>query len=252
MNKQISTGVGIAVIVSASLFLIGLIFFSVPKGYITKQNFSTSVSSEKGKKKPNSLARPDNVNYLITREDFSEETDGWKSYRNDQFGFEMKYPLGFYVDDSEDDTEYTPLPKKDLKAKRVVSISKSDCCQFSFEEGAELKVFFFDDVDKYKDVVENAYQAELSNPGDSILYYSDVDRYYYRNFEGVKNETLVKKDSDKSNRSQNLNLFLKTKKGFYYFMWTSLDPKDKGYDYEKYFIPMLSTFKYEENTPAED
>jgi len=249
MNKQISTGMGIAVIAIAALLVGSLGMLNLRDKSVSKNEPLVS-KIEKKNNGTKSLSRPDNTNYLITEWDFKEETKNWETYKNDQYGFEMKYPPGFNLtDESKSSEQVTPLPPRDLKGKIVASLAKVQCCQFDFEEGMELDIFFFDDVSRYSDSVESAYKSRVSLPGDPTFYYTDVDRYYYRNFEGVKGENLIKKDSDKSNRGDDLDLFLKTKKGFYYFRWNAVDPKNLGFKYDKYFIPMLSTFRYEGNTP---
>lgn len=84
MNKNIPTITGLVIIVAIAVFVIGVMAWQ--SGWVEKfipltTNTPSAIS----------ISTPD-------------ETANWKTYKNEQYGFEIKYPSNFQIDELKSDT----------------------------------------------------------------------------------------------------------------------------------------------------
>ena len=161
------------------------------------------------------------------------DTSDWKTYRNEEYGFEFKYPEDFELDDYKSDKLY-----RSYEGKLIVELSKMICCDFSFEEGIDIKIFYSADESKNPDM-DKLLEDERKGATKET---HTIEKYNYKNFEGVKTISI----DPMAYKAEYIDLFLKTDDGFYFFSWYVDDPENRGFTYTNYFIPMLSTFKFTE------
>jgi len=183
---------------------------------------------------------PDNNIPDDADDDISEiDTSDWKTYRNEEYEFEFKYPKDFELNDSESDELYKPH-----NSKLIVWVSKMLCCKISFDDGMSMEISYSVDKSKYPNM-DNLLESKRERVSEETF---SVEKYNYKNFEGVKTINAVNAGSIYSGMSkeEHIELFLKTDDGFYSFSWVAEDPEDRGFTYTNYFIPMLSTFKFTE------
>ena len=177
---------------------------------------------------------PDNNIPDDADDDISEiDTSDWKTYRNEEYGFEFKYPKDFELNDSESDELYKPH-----NSKLIVWVSKMLCCKISFDDGMSMEISYSADKSKYPNM-DNLLEDEKKGVSEET---HSIEKYSYKNFEGIKTIAIY----PKIYKAEYIDLFLKTDDGFYSFSWYVSDPEDRGFTYTNYFIPMLSTFKFTE------
>jgi len=177
---------------------------------------------------------PDDTDNDTEDDDISKiDTSDWEVYKNEEYGFEMKYPKDFELSESESDRLY-----RSYEGKLIVELSKLLCCKFSFEDGMDIDIFYSTDKSKYPDMDDFLENRRKRVSKETF----SVEKYSYKNFEGVK---TISTDPE-AYKEENLELFLKTDDGFYSFSWLANNPENRGFTYTNYFIPMLSTFKLTE------
>ena len=172
---------------------------------------------------------PDDVDNDISKVDTSD----WKTYKNEEYGFEFKYPKDFELIGSKSDKLYGPY-----NSKLIIWVNKMLCCDFSFENGMNIRISYSSDRSKYPDMNDLLESKRKMVSKETF----SVEKYSYKNFEGAK---TISTDPEIC-KEEHIELFLKTNDGFYSFWWAAEDPEDRGFTYTDYFIPMLSTFKFTE------
>lgn len=161
-------------------------------------------------------------------------TADWKTYSNKKYGFTVKYPQDFKINEQEN----TP---------QVISVDKILCCRFSFDDGMSLQINYIPNtVGGYPDMNDVLKNKKMGLSQETF----SIQKYSYGNFKGVK---AVSIDNGAGLVKQEyIDLYLKVDNGFYSFVWSSLDPENKGFSSADYLLPMLSTFKFTETDAAAD
>ena len=178
---------------------------------------------------------PDDVIPDDAEDDISEiDTSDWKTYRNEEYGFEMKYPDDFEINDSRSDKLY-----RSYEGRLILELSKMLCCDFDFDNGMDIKVFYSKNKSKYPNL-DDLLEIERRGVAEEVFL---VEKYSYKNFEGVKTVSI----NPEMSKGEYIDLFLKINDGFYFFSWYAEDLENRGFTYTDYFIPMLSSFKFTES-----
>jgi len=208
--------------------------FTEFKKYANSYEFKTpklKAEISRIKKDLDKWIKEEGVNELLGK---SNKTADWQIYKNNKYGFEIKYPKGFSLLESDTSKIYQPYNNK------VVEINKILCCKGGgFDDGMSVSIFYSKDENKYP-VINNLLSEERKISSKESF---SVEKYTYGDFEGIKKVSKTK-EKPEVYKEEHLKLFLKTNIGFYEFLWDSMDPQNKGFTFDNYFIPMLSTFKF--------
>lgn len=155
----------------------------------------------------------------------------WKSYQNLAHQFQFLYPADWQIREN-DGEQYEPV-----NGSKLVEISNILCCQLSFDEGLDFKIFYSDDLTKYPDLKNIVSENKKNYP---IKNYS-VETYKIGDFEGI----LIK--SKNTSNSEYAELYLKDNTGFYTILWNTMDPNKKGLTASDYLEKILLSFKFNNN-----
>ena len=105
------------------------------------------------------------------------DISSWKTYRNEEYGFEFEYPEDFELDDSKSDKLYGQY-----NSKLIAWVNKILCCDFSFDDGMIIRISYSSDKSKYPNM-DDLFKIEREGMGKETF---TVEKYSYKNFEGVK------------------------------------------------------------------
>ncbi len=161
-------------------------------------------------------------------------TANWKTYKNDKYGIEIKYPRDFKIIESSLRGIYGPA-----NSEGIVSIEKILCCNASFEDGMDVGIAYSSDKSGYLSP-DDLFKKEILDLKESkeISRFS-LQKFSYGNFEGIKAISI----DPEITKVEYIDLYWKTENGLYYISWFSADLYNKGFSADNYFIPMLSTLK---------
>jgi membrane-bound inhibitor of C-type lysozyme len=151
----------------------------------------------------------------------------WKKYQNQTHNFELLYPTDWQVREN-DGEQYEPV-----NGNKLVELSNTICCQFSFDEGLDFKIFYSDGFTKYPDLKNIVSEKQKIYP---VKNYS-VKSYKVANFEGVLSSVKI-------GGAEYAELYLKDTAGFYTVLWNTMDPNKKGFTAANYLEKIISSFEF--------
>ena len=174
MNQKGIASVAIAIILA--LFIGGGVFYAVQQEKVEKQNNDKAVTDllEQAKNSPK-----------LEEKDKTDETVGWKTYTNTQYGFEMQYPPHFTLKDESNGVSFVkyPSPPAEMREK-----------SFSITVKSMPNFDFYKDVEKYiADAGEkgNFLPFEIEN----IVVNGIIGRQFYIVADGAWRQIMIPKES---------------------------------------------------------
>jgi hypothetical protein len=151
MNKQISTGLGVAIVTAVGLAVAAVVWFGRGPQQQVQPVQKKQINSSKGQATAQTTSKAD-------------ETADWKTYSNSQFGFEVKYPsnwtINFDKPQQSSDSFYLMLASPETKKIARDEAGENPMYDLNIQTYKSLKDFNGGEDGKIKNLLDSLNQMK--------------------------------------------------------------------------------------------
>jgi len=205
-----------ALVAAFFVVLVGIIGLQSWRNVQTAPEIS-SIQNQPTNNQPRSKPLAENVGQA--------DTKNWKTYRNEKYGFEVRYPKDWTIQELADS----------------VSWSKSGPTQNKnpggdFYDGADMRIILVKEVPIFESI-KNTRSDLYDYAGYDLNNIKEFSAYGFWGGRAKSSNTL-------SENVDAIELYKKDGERIFEARWLLYDPSHNGLTAEKYFLPFLSTFKF--------